>query len=255
MEHAIESGTASQEINFWAQMDRSLRFIKEQIVRDEVKMTLDILMQSTMHRRVVFAFRNDTEIVPKHQKAQNYNGLLKDIPINELLDATTLKQMRDVIKKIFDVLMRVRTMNHYSDQSNYTPQRTVDLAECVARDFDNKLKKVISERPIMQIPFSQLQEFNNEISELEKQWKESVQELKKAIGQSGRGGMGGNAMMKGGQNMRSMEDKIKQIMDGPVFRRLSNIISFRSEHHKLEEVISTTFAKSEAAEGRSGFRN
>ena len=66
MEHAIETGTASQEINFWAQMDRSLRFIKEQIVRDEVKMTLDILMQSTMHRRVVFAFRNDTEIVPKH---------------------------------------------------------------------------------------------------------------------------------------------------------------------------------------------
>ena len=44
LEHAIESGTASQEINFWAQMDRSLRFIKEQIVRDEVKMTLDILM-------------------------------------------------------------------------------------------------------------------------------------------------------------------------------------------------------------------
>ena len=29
-------------------------------------MTLDILMQSTMHRRVVFAFRNDTEIAPKH---------------------------------------------------------------------------------------------------------------------------------------------------------------------------------------------
>ena len=29
LEHAIENGTASQEINFWAQMDRSLRFIKE----------------------------------------------------------------------------------------------------------------------------------------------------------------------------------------------------------------------------------
>lgn len=47
-------------------MDSSLRFIKEQLVRDEVKMTLDILMQSNMHRRIVFAFRNDTEIGPKH---------------------------------------------------------------------------------------------------------------------------------------------------------------------------------------------
>lgn len=53
-------------------------------------MTLDILMQSTMHRRVVFAFRNDTEIGPKHTKAQNYNKLLKDIPIHELLEANDL---------------------------------------------------------------------------------------------------------------------------------------------------------------------
>ena len=72
-------------------MDHSLRFIKEQLVRDDVKMTLDILMQSTMHRRVVFAFRNDTEIGPKHTKATNYNQLLKDIPISDLLEAQTLK--------------------------------------------------------------------------------------------------------------------------------------------------------------------
>ena len=44
LEHNIESGTASQEINFWAQMDSCLRYIKEQLVRDDVKMTLDILM-------------------------------------------------------------------------------------------------------------------------------------------------------------------------------------------------------------------
>lgn len=44
LDHNIEKGTASQEINFWAQMERSLRFIKEQQVRNEVKVTLDLLM-------------------------------------------------------------------------------------------------------------------------------------------------------------------------------------------------------------------
>lgn len=34
LEHVIEDGTASQEINFWAQMDRSLRYIKEQLVNE-----------------------------------------------------------------------------------------------------------------------------------------------------------------------------------------------------------------------------
>ena len=29
LDHEIQNGTASHEINFWAQMERSLRFIKE----------------------------------------------------------------------------------------------------------------------------------------------------------------------------------------------------------------------------------
>ena len=43
--------------------------------------------------------------------------------------------------------------------------------------------------------------------------------------------------------------------EDPVFRRLNTIIIFRSEHHKLESVISTTFAKNEASQGRGEFRN
>lgn len=44
--------------------------------------------------------------------------------------------------------------------------------------------------------------------------------------------------------------------DDPVFRRLNTIIGFRSEHHKLESVISTTFQKSsDAGQGRTEFRS
>ena len=45
-EHQIENGTAMQEINFWAQMERSLSFVQEQLTSDEVQMVFNILRQS-----------------------------------------------------------------------------------------------------------------------------------------------------------------------------------------------------------------
>ena len=226
-------------------MDRSLRFIKEQLVRDDVKMTLDILMQSTMHRRVVFAFRNDTEIGPKHTKATNYNQLLKDIPISDLLEATTLKQMASAVKSIFAILSRVRTFNHY-EASQYNPERAIDLAECIARDFDGKLKKVVSERPIMQIPYAQHKELQQEINKLEEQWSASINELKQGMSRTG---------ARGFSKGRHVEERLKVMAADPVFARLTAIMVFRSEHHKLESVISTTFAKNEASQGRGEFRS
>lgn len=114
---------------------------------------------------MVFAFRNDTEIGPKHTKAQNYNNLLKDIPISELLDAINLKQMEAAVKSIFSVISRVRTFNHY-EQNTYNLERAIELTECIARDFDVKLRKVVSERPIMSIPFEQHKKLQEEINSI-----------------------------------------------------------------------------------------
>ena len=130
MQHDIKKGTASQEINFWAQMENSLRSITEWMVRDDVKMILDILMQSTMHRKSVLTFRNESQITQQFTKAKNYNSLLKDIPVNDLLEATNLKQMAFAVKSIFAVLCRIRTFNHY-ETTQYNPARAIDLAECI----------------------------------------------------------------------------------------------------------------------------
>ena len=130
MQHDIKKGTTSQEINFWAQMENSLRSITEWMVRDDVKMILDILMQSTMHRKSVLTLRNESQITQHITKAKNYNSLLKDIPVNDLLEATNLKQMAFAVKSIFAVLCRIRTFSHY-ETTQYNPARAIDLAECI----------------------------------------------------------------------------------------------------------------------------
>ena len=108
--------------------------------------------------RVVMQFHHDTEIDPRLKTARDYNKILKDIPIRELLDAISIEQIGFAIKKVFTTLKRVR------QTSLYSLPRAIDLAECIARDFDEKLKKVVSENPIMQIPYDQHKALQYEIT-------------------------------------------------------------------------------------------
>ena len=64
-----------------------------------------------MHRKSVLLFRNDSSFDQMHSKATNYNKFLKEIPVNDLLEATDLEQMATAVKLIFDRLGRVHTFN------------------------------------------------------------------------------------------------------------------------------------------------
>ena len=102
----------------------------------------------------------------------------------------------------------------------------------------------------MQIPYAQHKELQQEINVLEDQWKQSITELKAGMSRTGTN----QRFAKG----RHVEERLKNMTDDPVFRRLNNIVVFRSDHHKLESVISTTFQKNsggETGQGRSEFRS
>ena len=81
---------------------------------------------------------------------------------------------------------------------------------------------------------------------MEEQWKASITELKAGMSRTGTN----QRFSKG----RHVEERLKNMTDDPVFFRLNAIVIFRSEHHKLESVISTTFQKSGAEQGRTEFR-
>lgn len=85
----------------------------------------------------------------------------------------------------------------------------------------------------MKIPYDKHKEIQAEINKLEEQWKASITELKAGMSRTGTN----QRFAKG----RHVEERLKNMTDDPVFRRLNAIVVFRSEHHKLESVISTTF--------------
>jgi hypothetical protein len=57
-----------------------------------------------------------------------------------------------------------------------------------------------------------------------------------------------------GTENKKIEEKLKQIQDDPLFKRLNAITDFRSEHHQLVEVIDATFQK-DSDKTKNNFRD
>lgn len=105
-------GTALQEMNFWAQMERSLFYLQQQLLSSEVTMVQDILRQ-TGRMILVVQFTTDIDVESKMKQAIDYNQKLKEIPLKSLLDAMTFTKVQDAIKKILSQLKKARQLGSY----------------------------------------------------------------------------------------------------------------------------------------------
>ena len=65
----------------------------------------------------------------------DYNQLMKDFPINDLLSATELDRLRIALQSIFVHLRKIRP-------TKYPIQRALRLVEAISRDLSAQLLKV-----------------------------------------------------------------------------------------------------------------
>lgn len=65
----------------------------------------------------------------------DYNPLMKDFPINDLLSATELDRIRIAVQQIFGHLRKIRS-------TKYPMQRALRLVEAISRDLNTQLLKV-----------------------------------------------------------------------------------------------------------------
>jgi len=66
----------------------------------------------------------------------DYNGLMKDFPLNNLLSATELDKIRASIVAIFAHLRKIRN-------TRYPINRCLRLVEAISRDLQSQMLKVI----------------------------------------------------------------------------------------------------------------
>lgn len=98
-------------------------------------LTLEILKHGKRFHATV-SFDSDTGLKAALATVNDYNTLMKDFPINDLLAATDLDRIRVSIEHIFIHLRKIRS-------TKYPLPKLLKLVEAISRDLLSKLLKVI----------------------------------------------------------------------------------------------------------------
>ena len=139
------TGTALQEISFWLNLERALNRILEKRESIEVTLTLDILRYGKRFIATV-SFDSDTGLKEALETAKDYNILMKDFPLNELISATELAKITIALQIIFNHLKKIRN-------TKYPLNRLLKLIEAISKDLTTQLLKVLSTQRLMLVPF------------------------------------------------------------------------------------------------------
>ncbi|XP_050295050.1 dynein heavy chain, cytoplasmic isoform X2 [Anthonomus grandis grandis] len=169
LERDPSSGTALQEISFWLNLERALHRILEKRNSLEVTLTLDILKHGKRFHATV-SFDTDTDLKQAIAKVNDFNPLMKDFPINDLLSATELERIRAAVQLIFAHLRKVRS-------TKYKIDRCLKLVEAISRDLGAQLLKVLGTRRLMHIPFDEFDKVMIQCFEVFAIWEDEYEKL------------------------------------------------------------------------------
>jgi len=222
------TGSALQEVNFWLNLEKVLLHIKEQIEQPEIRTTLDILHNARRFYAVV-SFEKDIELDNAINRVTGYNMLMRNFPINALISATSMEQIGKAIEEIFERLKKsIKGM-----ECQYPTSRYIAFIESISRDLTVQMTKVLSGMKIMEMDFTKFEKLINKDCQeaILLEWERRIKDLKEAMRQ---------------QSQRKGERMTMQNLNmehEALHKRLMVILAFRSQHHKLQEVIRKVLRK------------
>ncbi|MBN3298743.1 DYHC1 protein, partial [Amia calva] len=213
------SGTALQEISFWLNLERALNRIQEKRESPEVLLTLDILKHGKRFHATV-SFDTDTGLKQAVETVNDYNPLMKDFPLNDLLSATELDKIRQALMAIFTHLRKIRN-------TKYPIQRALRLVEAISRDLSSQLLKVLGTRKLMHVAYEEFEKVMVACFEVFQTWDDEYEKLQVLL----------RDIVK-----RKREENLKMVWRiNPAHRklqaRLDHMRRFRRQHEQLRAVI------------------
>lgn len=152
LNHSPLDGSTIEEIIFWKSMDESLSSLTVQLSSNQVQTTLNILKRAKRYH-VTMSFANEIGLEEKVKEANNYNSLLRELPIEEVLsissnlaNSDTLQKFEDSISIVFNHLKKLKNFN------NYPLSRSIELTEAILLDISRKFTEILSNLFLMSLP-------------------------------------------------------------------------------------------------------
>ncbi len=245
LERDPSTGSAMQEITFWLNIERALHKIQEQISSPEVLLTLDALKLGKRFHATI-SFDSDTGLKEAFDKVKNYNLLMKDFPMHDLLSANDLLKIKNSITIIFNHLKRVRN-------TRYPVNRILRFIEAISRDLnvqmikvkllslffvDSKtsfLLKILSTTHLIEIPFAKFDQILNQCMEIFSLWDEEYEKFQ---------GLLRDMTKKNAVSAQQLKQTWKITPEHKKLQaRLEHLRQFRRQHEQFRSVIERLLSK------------
>lgn len=225
-----DSGTATQEINFWLSMETALRHIENQLQGPGVTLTLNILRNAKRFHATV-SFLSDTGIKEASEKIAKYNQLMRDFPLDELISATTLNGVQKALLLIF---------GHLNKKLRITPypvRRALSLVEGISEDLNSSLQSILGSVRLIHLDYSTFNQTIQLVREIFLTWDDQIKEFTNIAREV----------------TRKRAEKFIPIRINPrhlkTKERLDYITSFRIRHQELHDTLAKVLGTENRAEG------
>ena len=165
-----DSGSATQEINYWLSLESALKSIDSQTRNDGVQLTLDIL-QNAKRYQVKVSFYADTGLKDALETVQKYNLLMREFPMDDLLASTTLQKVQNSLDTIFGHLNRKLRF------TTYPIARALPLVHAISGDLDTQLHSLLHGRTLMHLEFRDFEAVMDVAENIWTTWDEHAKEF------------------------------------------------------------------------------
>ncbi|VDL72361.1 unnamed protein product [Nippostrongylus brasiliensis] len=156
------SGSSLQEMTFWLNLERALQKILQKRESEEVTLTLEALKCGKRFHATV-SFDTDTGLKQTLALVNDYNSLMKDFPLNELVSATDLDSIKVALGNVFGHMKKIRA-------TKYPVQRALRFIEAISRDMNGQILKVLGTRRLMHISIVEFDQLMMQCIQLFTKW-------------------------------------------------------------------------------------
>ncbi|WFD21602.1 hypothetical protein MEQU1_000257 [Malassezia equina] len=164
------AGTALQELRFWVALEGALEALERQLHAPSIALTLDVLTHAKRFHATV-SFLADTGLKDCLEKVRGYHVLLKDLPLDALLTASSLDALREAQEGVLFLLTKKLRV------STYPVRRALSLVDAVGRDARESLLRLLSGTPLMRLDYAAFSAQAAAAEQLMDAWDELTKEF------------------------------------------------------------------------------
>ncbi|KAI1728166.1 dynein heavy chain and region d6 of dynein motor domain-containing protein [Ditylenchus destructor] len=219
------SGTALQEVTFWMNLERAISRVNEMRESEEVVLTLEALKLGKRFHATV-SFDADTGLKETAAKVTDYNQIMKDIPLNDLVSATDVIGVRQALANIFAALRKIRN-------SKYPAKRAMDFFAAISSDTCSQIIRIVRPRRLMHLPITELDEIMKSCYSVFAYWDEEGDKLQ--------------SMFRELAKKQKMDVKYTtriHFRHKQLEQRFDELHKFRKQHEQLSNVIARVLRSS-----------